>query len=1053
MRRIMLLAFLVVISLLAGVSWAAPVIVSNCTVIDSNGSYILNQGISGAPINASPSGNACIKINASDVIFDCNNFVLTDNGTPESFGIFITGVQNVTVSNCVVNAYSKSGIKVDNSNSTLLSSNQALGNGEMGFNLENANNNNLSSNVAQFNNLSGFALIGSSNNTLDLNTASANNQNNIIAGDILVGGFLFIQSSSNTLTRNFANFNSQSGMAFQLSSTGNNISGNYFIQNSQYGIYVDASNNNAFSGNTVGNNLVIGFYLKNSTGTTLAQDDFSNLFAIDFFINSSSAATVRMTNVSFGFTNNRMSLNDSTLPGDSYSINSPFPPAELPPSYSSINKLLDITSFSNNPIIDRIVMNWDDSELGPVDENTLELWKYNKTWTNTNAARNTSTNTLRLTNFNPSSIYAILYPVQATPVSSCSEISVPGEYFLDQDISGADFLANETGLDFAFACIKIISQGVVFDCRGNSITYENFFNSIGVFVFAPNVMVKNCNVQNYSYGLYLLSGIDNRFVNNTIVNNTGGDGAGIFLINSQGTSLQNNTVANNDAGVHIQDSMNTLLENEHYFGNKHDFIINLNPAFPDNVNVNMVKSIFDNPSGNFRNFTTLSISDEVSPGEELSVDWLGRPFPPEISIPPLPSSRLSFKEMFVIIAASPNNLFVDNITWHWTDADSSGLNEDSFELWRIGPLNLVWANFQASRNTAENTLSLINKNPGENLYAFTYSGTGPQPNQTGGCALVSMSFTPNCTENVITFFANNYPFIGANVTIVRNGTNISKGLTDAAGKIRFKAIGGDIKILIKKENLTAGECYQIPGGSLISTLVSEAQCAEQNPPCEKNSDCKTGQVCVNRTCVAPYVPPPPPPPPTAPKCVKDTDCSPSEFCRLGFCALVSGTCGHVSNHTWVSYECCSDTYCTDGKTCISNKCVLARYRLLGDTTGFVGDRKSMAVFSDSKPFPNAQLKVTNPDNSFVVLSTDASGKVTLLLTQRGEYTVELLVNGKLFGKLLITSMPRELPSEVPKPSDILSQTGIVVILVILVAAVAFSIYEFFFRHKKKTKKR
>jgi hypothetical protein len=495
------------------------------------------------------------------------------------------------------------------------------------------------------------------------------------------------------------------------------------------------------------------------------------------------------------------------------------------------------------------------------------------------------------------------------------------------------------------------------------------------------------------------------------------------------------------------------LENEHYYSNSDnypDFTFNRDPYFPDSASLTIVKSIFDNPAGDLKNLTTLSISDNIFPGENFSVEWSG---PAPI---PLPPSRFSFRDKYVYVSGSPNNVSLDVATWHWTDGASSGFDENSFELWRGNP-NELWVKTNAVLDKNANTLRLTNA-PVNNLYAIFHSGAAPPQPPSGQCGILHLvNFTPDCEENVLTIYIDSRPFVNANVTIERtekNGTKIANGFTDSQGKFRFKAIGGDIFILVDKNTTKTGECFEIPGtGKFITTLKSAALCAEENPVCDRNSDCNAGLVCLNKTCVTPEGLPPPPPPPIAAKCLKDSDCAPSDFCRSGSCVAVSGTCGFVSNHTWFSYDCCDDIDCPSGQVCSNSKCALSNYRLVGEVRGFVGDMKLISAYADSRSFVDAQLKVTRPDGSFYILTTDSTGKSIVQLTQAGNYTIELIVNRKLVSTAGINSIQRELPPVVPRTSDLLSSPLTLTIVLLIIAVVGFMVFRYFMGSKKPEKKR
>jgi len=61
------------------------------------------------------------------------------------------------------------------------------------------------------------------------------------------------------------------------------------------------------------------------------------------------------------------------------------------------------------------------------------------------------------------------------------------------------------------------------------------------------------------------------------------------------------------------------------------------------------------------------------------------------------------------------------------------------------------------------------------------------------------------------------------------------------------------------------------------------------------------------------------------KCSKSSDCSPEDYCSITNCIseckrVTLGTCGNVSDHVWVNYECCADSVCSENETCSGNKC-------------------------------------------------------------------------------------------------------------------------------------
>ena len=62
------------------------------------------------------------------------------------------------------------------------------------------------------------------------------------------------------------------------------------------------------------------------------------------------------------------------------------------------------------------------------------------------------------------------------------------------------------------------------------------------------------------------------------------------------------------------------------------------------------------------------------------------------------------------------------------------------------------------------------------------------------------------------------------------------------------------------------------------------------------------------------------------ECKSNSDCEKTEYCHkesacTTFCKPVSGYCGYVRNHEWVSYECCDNSSCSQNQICVNNTCI------------------------------------------------------------------------------------------------------------------------------------
>ncbi|MEM4360147.1 MAG: right-handed parallel beta-helix repeat-containing protein [Candidatus Bilamarchaeaceae archaeon] len=293
--------------------------VSECMIISSPGTYSLTSNVAGAPYDASPlSGYACVKIAASDVLFDCNGYKITNNGTAGvTYGILLNGsLTNVTVRNCPGVSNYTYGIYIYQSNDSTFINNSAYNNSEDGFVLHLSSNNNLINNSAYNNSYDGFLLFSSSNNNLTNNSAynnsydgfqTANSDNNTITGSYAynnIRGIHLYASNYNNLTNNkahdnvagffieysnYTNFINNTAYSHPLNwdvmfsnSNNNNITGNN-VSNSDSGIQLDNSNNNVLSFNIAYNNSGAFKISGGSTNNIISFNNASNARGVGFY--------------------------------------------------------------------------------------------------------------------------------------------------------------------------------------------------------------------------------------------------------------------------------------------------------------------------------------------------------------------------------------------------------------------------------------------------------------------------------------------------------------------------------------------------------------------------------------------------------------------------------------------------------------------------------------------------------------------------------------------------------------------------------------------------
>ena len=136
----------------------------------------------------------------------------------------------------------------------------------------------------------------------------------------------------------------------------------------------------------------------------------------------------------------------------------------------------------------------------------------------------------------------------ATPISSCTTISSPGEYLLTQSITNSP----------ATYCMNIISSNVVFDGAGYAIDGADIVNTYGVYVYSSitavtNVTIKNLTVTDWYYGIHYRNAANGNITNNIAISN---NNRGISLDSSINNMLSSNIANSNYLGIYLVSSSN-----------------------------------------------------------------------------------------------------------------------------------------------------------------------------------------------------------------------------------------------------------------------------------------------------------------------------------------------------------------------------------------------------------------------------------------------------------------------------------------------------------------
>ncbi len=330
MRPVIILFLLAVLSL-SGISFSLAD-VSNCSVLSSPDTYVLNRSLNGSPNDADPFGDgACMHISSSDVILDCNGYNITGNtSVGNTVGILLNGpFTNVTVKNCpkiwgydycMAFSGSNDSFVINNtvrncssfalylgpdSHGFLIANNSAYDNPSFVFYLEvDSTGNTLINNTAGSSSFTGFELeVGSDYNALVNNTAcntiygfsmysSFNNLTNNTACNNSGAGFYLAGSSDNNLSGNRAT-GSPAGFYLESDACNNLLAGNLAYNNTGSGFFIDmpvgiAFTNNTLAGNAAYDNSENGFVLERNANNTLVNDSaYANALSGFYLVYSS----------------------------------------------------------------------------------------------------------------------------------------------------------------------------------------------------------------------------------------------------------------------------------------------------------------------------------------------------------------------------------------------------------------------------------------------------------------------------------------------------------------------------------------------------------------------------------------------------------------------------------------------------------------------------------------------------------------------------------------------------------------------------------------------
>ena len=504
-----------------------------------------------------PCSGGGITIGADDIVLDCGSHTITGTGSGSGNGVYVSST-NITIKNCIITNF------------------------DYGITLDFGSYNTLTNNTVNSNKQYGISLHETVHNILTDNTVNNNNQR--------LGIRIEADSYNNTLTNNTAK--NQSTGIYLSGAYGNTIANNTIKDNSNdigVSATTDVYCNNLIENNTGSGdrpvkyaNYTISLDSQTFSQLILCNADYSNISNV--IINGS--ATTPNNGLSMSRTDNASITNLN-----SYSI-------YLTRSYNNTltNNTAKITLFSssNNILTGNTASNTtgttylygislqSSSNYNALTNNTVNNNRLNGIELETGSLHNiltgnTACNAERYDihlssdsndNTGTDNICTIKRdddantglascmpgcPPPVFPITGCRQlIKEGGTYILQNDISSS-------------SCFTFSANNITLDCNSHTIT--GLGGGTGIKVQERNnITIKNCIVNNFSDGIFLMVSSYDNITNNTVSLNNNG----IFTLGSSDNKITNNTFCSNiDKDIYL-DEISNRNTGDNYCDNKQD---------------------------------------------------------------------------------------------------------------------------------------------------------------------------------------------------------------------------------------------------------------------------------------------------------------------------------------------------------------------------------------------------------------------------------------------------------------------------------------------------
>ncbi|MEM4360366.1 MAG: right-handed parallel beta-helix repeat-containing protein, partial [Candidatus Bilamarchaeaceae archaeon] len=774
--------------------------------------------------------------------FNCQFHSITGNRANLTYGFAVLSneTSNITIRNCVIKSFFY-GVFVSNSRQLIVRDSNISENAYAGIRGIDASGCHFENNILKNNTYANFFISNVSFSNFTDNDISYYETNYSV-------GFSVVSSTDNLFKNNDIH-NLTNGFYIENSSARNIIDNNTIYNNSYGGIVLTSNSiNNTISNNKI-NGVIGGIYLfQNSNNNSILHNDISNVYyAIYLYADSNNISYNNLSNGNrliylYSARKNVLSYNDiyngtnhgiqlynlshnnvivnNTIHLNMYGV---YLDVGINENNSVIGNqifenLYGINLKSSNNIIEKNLI-YNSTEYG-IDAAAFDCEiSENEIYNNTrglniyNSSRITISNNIIYHNNNSNiqvyrshdsllynntafdSIYSILITSFSSKINATENKCYNSSYCF--------YLVSNTQNVLTKNIANTSAYGIaLYDSHENYIadnTVSDNGHGIYVRLSSRNNISNNIAYLN-SNSFYLVDGsANNSFVNNTAYNSP----YGFFITDVANTTIVGGNLFNLENGTYIRNST-TSLSNVHFYNNSKSFYASANLS---SFLVLLSNVTFDNPSGNFENYTSLSITDVVDPDTAYSIDWTTN----ESNLPP---RFRSFQNKYVKIKAENGAVSIDYISWHWLEDELLGgyYDENSFELW--GYNNSLWTRLNDTPDTSTNTLSLADLNPSSDYGILEYNSSCMLINSSGDYyikrnisgAPIDVTNIPGLSKACIVIASSDVSFDCRGYSIINNGT------VDSAGIV----INGSVSV--PYSNITISNCsiFEYSYGAYVS---------------------------------------------------------------------------------------------------------------------------------------------------------------------------------------------------------------------------------------------